>query len=251
MVRRVDLLEALTDAWVESCIGRLLDERHYRDVYRGEDVDVYKPNGQLLFALRPRVIGGVSIDLAYEDLKRAGNKHTTNRPDAAAGKESIRSGTIGYLHGELTYHTTSLGAGYDRIKLLLAEMGRVFAKHRPQEYAVLQKAAPGMGKALIQATAFTTAAVNRTVQMGTHRDDGNISGGYGAMVVVRAGQQQGGLLVFPQYLVAVDVQDGDCLIADNQEAHGNTALSGEEGFERVSVVAYSHSSNQKSSTLDS
>ena len=120
-------------------------------------------------------------------------------------------------------------------------MDRVFAQQRPREYAVL-RAAASLTPYRIVPTSFTSAAVNRTEQMGVHMDDGNIRGGYGCMTVVRAGEFSGGLLVWPRYRVAVDLNDGDCLICDNQEAHGNTALVG-EGFERVSVVAYFHESN--------
>jgi phage N-6-adenine-methyltransferase len=243
MPRFVKLPSAGTDAWVDSCIGTLLDERHYDPdkVFSGEHVDVYKPNGELLFVLRRGVIPDVAYMQCYEALLRAARR-TENRPDAAAGRESIRSGTIGYLYGELTYATTSDLAGYQRITLLLAEMDRLFAKYRKREYAALREAAAQTTKHILP-TVFSSAAVNRTEQMGVHQDDGNLPGGYGAMTVVRAGEYTGGLLVFPKYRVAVDLYNGDCLIADNKEAHGNTEMQGEEGFERVSVVAYFHSSN--------
>jgi hypothetical protein len=49
--------------------------------------------------------------------------------------------------------------------------------------------------------------------------------------------------VFPQQRVAVDLDNNDCLICDNRQAHGNTPIVGEPGAERLSVVAFSHASN--------
>jgi hypothetical protein len=50
--------------------------------------------------------------------------------------------------------------------------------------------------------------------------------------------------VFPQQRVAVDLDNMDCLICDNRQAHGNTPIVGEPGaFEHLSVVGFNHDSN--------
>ena len=50
--------------------------------------------------------------------------------------------------------------------------------------------------------------------------------------------------MFPKYRIAVDLRGRDVLIADNTEAHGNTAIVGVSGpFERVSVITYFHEKN--------
>jgi hypothetical protein len=106
-------------------------------------------------------------------------------------------------------------------------------------------------EALIPGTVFTSAQVNRHApeagayaRMGVHRDAGNLPAAYGVIVVIRDGPYTGGELVFPQYQVAVDLANKDCLICDNREAHGNTPIVGEPGaFERLSVVGFFHASN--------
>jgi hypothetical protein len=79
--------------------------------------------------------------------------------------------------------------------------------------------------------------------MAVHKDKGNLKEGYSVMTVLRSGDYSGGLLVFPKYRVAVDLHDGDCLICDNGEAHGNTAIVGEERWERISIVCYFSATN--------
>jgi hypothetical protein len=239
--KTIRLTNSLTDAWVEQAIGTFLDERHYDTVYSGEVIDVFKPNGKLLFALRPRTIKSAAINLAYPALLRAA-KVTNMRPVAAGGQANFCSGTIGYLNGEMTYATTSDPKGFSRIRPLLVNIDRAFAEHCSTHYARLTEAANQTTKRIIP-TVFTSAAVNRNARMAIHRDEKNLAGALGAMTVIRAGDFSGGLLVFPKYRVAVDLQHGDRLIADNQEAHGNTSVLGDPGFTRISVVAYLHSSN--------
>jgi hypothetical protein len=62
------------------------------------------------------------------------------------------------------------------------------------------------------------------------------------MTVIRSGDYSGGLLVFPRYRAAVDLHNGDVLICDNLETHGNTGIVSDD-FERLSIVAYFNESN--------
>jgi hypothetical protein len=224
-----------------------------------------KPDGSLLFALRPRTIAWDLCEKAYPALLGCA-RPTTKRRVAAGGQDPFHSGTIGHLNGKLTYATPrppffygnmqfhngkiystsnhSVFDDYRNIWLLLRSMAHVFDHACPDQYRVLKEAAARTPREwLWPLTAFTSATVNRNARMAVHKDDGNLPGAYGAMTVMYAGDSTGGLLVFPKYRVAVDLYNTDCLIADNQEAHGNTAMEGEEGFERVSVIAYFHSSN--------
>jgi hypothetical protein len=234
----------MTDSWVESAIGTLPDKPYFDPpVISGEAVDVLKPDGTLLLALRPHSLAWAACKMAYPVLLRAA-RPTTKRRVAAGGQEPFHSGTIGFLHGEMTFATRDNLKGYRLMWPLLNNIAQVFAEHCPDQYRLLREAAAQTpSEWLIPGTPFTSAAVNRNARMAVHKDDGNLPGAYGAMTVIRAGNYTGGLLVFPKYRVAVDLHNGDCLIADNQEAHGNTAIEGEEGFERVSVVCYYHASN--------
>jgi hypothetical protein len=249
MVKTIRVPWMMTAEWVEKTVGKRLDDRHYDPAYLvgGEALDVERPNGKLLLALRPGKVPAAARELARGALLRAA-RPTHKRPVAAGGAE-LYSGTVGWLNGEPTSFTRE-DRGWRDIQPLLWAMNRAFREACPDQYKVLRDAAGRTPEGrLIPFTAFTSAAVNRwgpehNARMAVHRDDGNLPDSFGALTVIRAGAYSGGLLVFPRYRVAVDLRPGDVLIADNQEAHGNTAIVGEgDDWCRVSVVAFFHESN--------
>lgn len=114
---------------------------------------------------------------------------------------------------------------------------------------------------IIDGTPFTTITVNNTYSTGVHQDKGDLDEGFSCLAVARRGEFTGGKLTFPEYRVAVDMQDGDLILMDAHAWHGNTAIQctcreevtpgsfGERrvlsdgpcpdcGAERISVVAY-------------
>jgi hypothetical protein len=228
----------MTDEWVARALATLPDARHYDAVYSGEAVDVLKPDGALLFALRPRAVPYVVAKLAFRALERAAQP-TNRRPAAAGGAAKFRSGTVGALDGRPVAFTRRYGWG--RIGPLFGQLDEAFAGARPAEYAVLRRAARRTPKErLIPGTVFTSAAVNLDARCAIHPDAGNLPGGYAAMTVLDGGDYSGGLLVFPRYRAAVEIRFLDLLICDNAEPHGNTEIV---GAGRFSVVAYYHASN--------
>jgi hypothetical protein len=47
----------MTDLWTKTTLEKGLDDRHYKEEpFAGEAVDVVRPDGVLLFALRPQAI---------------------------------------------------------------------------------------------------------------------------------------------------------------------------------------------------
>jgi hypothetical protein len=237
----------MTEKWLESARRCWpLDQRHYDRAFAGEAVNVLRPDGKLLFALRPGVLPWPEVRMAYRDVLQLANK-TDRRPDAAAGQKYIASGTAGYLQGKLTGLTQAQPEAWRRLQPLLRAMALKLHEHCPEQHAVLQAAAQRTpAERLIRGTAFTTATVNRNVSTSLHRDKGNLPGGFGALTVIQAGGEYTGcLLVFAKYRVAVDLRPQDLLIADNRQWHGNTALVGTGApFERVSIIAYFHSTNR-------
>ena len=102
---------------------------------------------------------------------------------------------------------------------------------------------------VIPGTPFTTITVNNTYPTGIHTDKGDLDAGFSTLAVVHRGPWEGGRLVFPQYRVAIDLQDGDLVLMDAHEFHGNTPIvcacdkvldkpCAECGAERISVVSY-------------
>jgi hypothetical protein len=245
--RTVRLTGGMTDEWTAEAHEKFLSEPdagYDKDkVFAGESADVEKPDGSLLFALRPGALVADAARFAWPALLRAA-KPTNNRPGAAGGADEFRSGIVGFYKRRPTAFTRNDRRGWWDILPLVRELAIVFQRERPDEFAVLASAAEAIPKLLFPDTPFTTLTVNRNARTAVHPDDGNLKGGYGVLSAIRAGEYTGGLLVFPSFRVAVDLETCDVLIADNRMPHGNTALVGTPGeFERVSVVAYFHSSN--------
>lgn len=115
-----------------------------------------------------------------------------------------------------------------------------FAQYVPQRYAAQQAVAAATHPAwVIPGTPFSTVTVNNTYATGVHKDAGDLPEGYSCMAVLRRGAYTGGALVFPEYRVGVDLQDGDLLLMDPHEWHGNVALAlASPDAERISVVLY-------------
>jgi hypothetical protein len=58
---------------------------------------------------------------------------------------------------------------------------------------------------------------------------------YAALV---GGSYRGGVLVMPQFRVAVDFRSQGVLLCDSHVLHGNTPMNSEEPFQRLAVIAY-------------
>jgi len=76
-------------------------------------------------------------------------------------------------------------------------------------------------------TPFTTITCNRSWRTAAHVDKGDLKEGYGVMCCL--GDFGGCDLVFPRYRVAVRYREGDVLLANVHEVHGNTPLLNPDG----------------------
>jgi len=85
----------------------------------------------------------------------------------------------------------------------------------------------------LSANKYTTGG---TQKMSAHVDGKDLEFGMTTMCVFREGNFGGAYLCFPRYGIAIEADDGDVLIADSNEIHGVTPITG-EGI-RLSCVAY-------------
>jgi hypothetical protein len=90
----------------------------------------------------------------------------------------------------------------------------------------------------IQDTVFTTVTVNKNFRTACHYDNGDLPEGFGNLAVLETGKYQGGYTVIPKYGVAVNVRNCDLALFDVHELHGNTAITSNRPYERISVVCY-------------
>jgi hypothetical protein len=139
---------------------------------------------------------------------------------------------------------------FETLQPLLQAIAGHFANEVPLRFAMQEARAKETDPAwVIPGTPFTTITVNNSYPTGTHKDSGDLDEGFSSIAVARRGIYTGGKLVFPQYRVAVDMQDGDLILMDAHEWHGNTQMRcvcqrSMVGYcelceaERISVVSY-------------
>jgi hypothetical protein len=126
-----------------------------------------------------------------------------------------------------------------------------FQEHVPDRFKVqLDHAKRTPPEWVIPGTPFTTITINNSYSTGVHTDSGDLESGFSTLAVARRGEYTGGVLTFPQFQVGVDMQDGDMILMDAHEWHGNTLMTcacdkpltdgpcKECGAERISVVCY-------------
>ena len=123
---------------------------------------------------------------------------------------------------------------------IIKVVDNLYAELMPKEYgkqrAMADKTDPSW---VISDTAFTTVTVNKNWQTAVHQDKGDYQEGFGNLVALRAGEFNGGYFVLPKWGVGFDLQNGDVLLVDVHQWHGNTPIEKQEpGAVRLSLVMY-------------
>lgn len=90
----------------------------------------------------------------------------------------------------------------------------------------------------IQNTVFSTVTVNKNFRTACHYDAGDLPEGFGNLAVLETGKYEGGYTVLPKYGIAVNVRNCDLALFDVHELHGNTAMTSDRPYERISIVCY-------------
>tara|TARA_B100000212_G_scaffold223840_1_gene169834 strand:+ start:1152 stop:2141 length:990 start_codon:yes stop_codon:yes gene_type:complete len=168
-----------------------------------------------------------------------------------AEANAIHSVLIGYKRGRFT---GMIGASGWMEKVKNQPKWEILKRIAPLNESALKKAAPDVWKMQrtfadnhieskyhIGGAPITALSANRystegTAKMSAHVDGKDLEFGLTTMCVFRIGDYKGAYLTFPRYGIAVDADDGDVIIADSNELHGVTPISG-NGV-RLSCVAY-------------
>ena len=168
-----------------------------------------------------------------------------------AEANAIHSVLIGYKRGRFT---GMIGASGWMEKVKNQPKWEILKRIAPLNESALKKAAPDVwrmqrtfadnhieSKYHIGGAPITALSANRystegTAKMSAHVDGKDLEFGLTTMCVFRIGDYKGAYLTFPRYGIAVDADDGDVIIADSNELHGVTPISG-NGV-RLSCVAY-------------
>lgn len=259
----------LNKADLDAKVGKVLGPRDYDALLTGP-AKVTKPDGKPLCVYLPGVLKPwTQGDTIYEILHEL-RTHTTNNRGMSSGTGVARSTSgkrytattastiIGSFdpnsyrrYCRLTAWTGKNLPKWEELRPFLAAIGAEFARHVPDRHrAQVAEAVKTQPAWVIQGTPFTTVTVNNTYPTGMHTDKGDLDSGFSTLATLRrGGEYTGGHLLFPEYRVAVNMQDGDLLLMDAHEWHANTdivcqcgktlfGLCAGCGAERISVVSY-------------
>jgi hypothetical protein len=258
----------VADAAIESTVvGKVLGPADY-DVLLTGATRVRKPDGRPLCVYLPGVLAAQGSAEVFAILHSLRTLTTDNRGMASgtkrvkdpasrtrtAQKASTVVGAVDPMgptrYCRLTAWTGSNLPQWQQLQPLLQAIAANLAEHVPDRYAAQAAAAAAADPAwVVPGTPFSTITVNNSYATGVHTDKGDLAAGFSTITVLRKGIYSGGQLVFPAWRVAVDMHDGDLILMDAHDWHGNVALvcecgttmSGpcpDCGAERISVVAY-------------
>lgn len=254
--------------------GKHLTPEDYSILLSGPlPVKALKPNGQPLVVYLPGRLSKVQAEHpeVYEILHGLKSAKTDNRGLASGSRRLlppgqkrsrtrlIASSIIGAAdpmgtqpYCRLTAWTGKNLPKWEQLQPYLAEIAQAFEECVPDRYAVQQEYVSRTHPDwVVPGTPFTTITVNNTYSTGVHKDSGDLAEGFSCLAVLRRGSYTGGQLCFPEWRVAADLHDGDMLLMDAHDWHGNVELKCRHGHkemkaqecgdcqaERISVVAY-------------
>ncbi|WP_242883991.1 hypothetical protein [Actinomadura litoris] len=255
---------------VAAQVGKVLTDADH-DVLLTGPARVLMPDGRPLCVYLPGHLSPV-LDRrpeVYEVLHGLRNLKSDNRGLASGTRrrpipgqkrtraKRVASAVIGSLetaqrqtYCRLTAWTGDHLPAYEQLRPLLRSMSAALADHVPDRWAAqAEHVARTHRDYIVPDTVFSTITVNNTYSTGVHQDAGDLAAGFSTLAVLRRGAYTGGRLVFPEWRVSVDMADGDLILMDAHQWHGNTRMECPHGLnddrmrkccgaERISVVAY-------------
>jgi len=230
--------------------GHSIGAGHYDRLIEPSTI-YHKPDGGFLCLWLPKV---VPVGLRQEALKVLKHKEiappgTAARRDTASGHGAdpkAGSSILGSFDRDGRHHPCAEKAAFNRkhprlFKRLVPYVERVdqlYAANLEEIYNSQHLAALATWPEwLIGDTVFTTIQVNKGFRTYVHKDGNNLYGSVAPMTCFT--NAIGGELIFPKYRVAVPYSNGDVLLANVHEWHGNAPFrSDPEKCVRTSCVFY-------------
>lgn len=244
----IALRTRLSDEAIQTVVGKILTDDAY-DLLLNGPTAITIPDGkggrkQLLKYL-PGAFAPEEMASFYDVLHELKSYETTNRGNASGTvrqkafedstwtySKPVASAIIGAFDAappknycRLTAFTGKENEKFASLFPLFEKIGALFGEHVPERYQEQMRWVRETPEDwVVPGTPFTTITVNNTYPTGVHTDKGDLDEGFSTLAVLRRGQYLGGRLVFPQWRVAADLQDGDLLLMDAHQWHGNTAM---------------------------
>lgn len=258
----------IPQAELDLKVGRVLGDDSYNLLLTGP-CRVFRPDGKLLCVYLPGAMRGYVTDEQYQILHGL-RSQTTNNRGLSSGSTGVKVGEqkrqyfmhissniLGAFDPAGSYKfcrlTSWTGANLPSWRALQPALQRVASQleqYVPERYdAQMEEVNRTHPDWVVPGTPFTTITVNNTYPTGVHTDKGDLDKGLSTIFTLRRGSYTGGRFLFPEYRVAVDMQDNDLILMDAHQWHGNTAITcacgrritrfcEECGAERISVVSY-------------
>jgi hypothetical protein len=280
-MKKVKVLPLYTVEESNAFEGVQLKEEHCKHLYK-EDIDVFDmETGKCLAKFRTSIIPANIQRIGYESLLEAAtatdSRGTAGGKDEEDGKASkfrlrkdgtyskqsiaknfVNSGIAGYydrstrfpncrLTAFTRHHFDKFKAAYPIVKLV----DQKYAELMPEHYKRQRKLADNTAQDfVIPNTSFTTITVNKNYTTAVHKDSGDYKDGFGNLVALRDGTYTGCHFVLPRWGVGFDLQNGDLLLVDVHQWHGNTPMiKHEPKATRLSLVMYYRENMHKCGTM--
>lgn len=258
-VRQLVLKPLLSRPEVSMLAGKFSNLEDY-GIQVNSSADVFCADGTLLFSYRRRVLDEQQLNEVYHSLVDTARKEKTQRRGLAMG-ESI-SGVHSMIAGfwdqqhprmaskadipcRLSKFSREHPLKWDRVMPLIDKVGNLYQQILPIQYARQESYLSRVPEWRINPV-FTTITVNYNWRTALHVDKGDLKDGVSALIVCEQGEWHGGLLGFPRYGVCVDVRQGDLLLMNPHEYHGNTQIRYDSADAvRLSIVAYARQGIRK------
>lgn len=254
---------------LDAKVGKVVGDDAYNVLLTGPS-RVFMPDGRLLCVYLPGAMRGILTEEHYAILHSLRKDVLTYNRGLASGSErvsvgttkrryamGVSSGILGAFDPSGTYKFCRLTAWTGKHMPEWTTLRPVFqhVSGRLQEYvpdryeAQMEEIRQTHPDWVVPGTPFTTITVNNTYPTGVHTDKGDLDKGFSTIFTLRRGSYTGGRFVFPEYRVGVDLADGDLILMDAHQWHGNTPIvcaCGQRrtsccdvcGAERISVVSY-------------
>jgi hypothetical protein len=232
-----------SDEWVDRYKGAAVNPEMLAVKLEGP-ARVLKPNGKPLIVYLPGAAKDVATE-TYPEFTKI-RMPTDNRGLASGGERAVtrgsgtRSRTVPVMSAilgsfeavganrycRLTAFTARQTEEWHALRPYFTRIAELFAEHVPDRYAAQMEAVNASAPDwVIPGTPFSTITVNNTYPTGIHTDSGDLDAGFSTLGCIRRGAYTGGWLTFPQYGVCADMQDGDVVLMDAHEWHGNTPMA--------------------------
>ena len=252
---------------LDKKVGKIITDKDYNVLLTGPP-KVVGPSGQPLAIYLPQAIPeplrGESYPILHEirdktDTRGLASGSQLYRVNKNNRANRIMSSIIGSFDkkSRFPYCRTTAWTGKNTEQFrsmypLFQHIGAMMKTHVPERWANqmirVNKTDPAW---IVEGTPFTTMTVNNTYPTGVHKDKGDLDEGFSCLATWRRGQYTGGYLTFPEWRIAADMQDGDLMLMDAHQWHGNTDLILEsEDAERISLVLYFRTKMMACGTLE-